>query len=346
MFHRARIAIAALVVSVSVLTAAEPVPAGPGYRLVKTIAVGGDGGWDYLTLDGAARRLYVARSTRVMVFDADSYASVGEISDTAGVHGVALAPDLARGFTSNGRSSTVTIFDMKSLKVLSEVKTTGENPDAILYDPASRRVLAFNGRGGSATAIDAADGRVAGTIALGGKPEFAESDGKGRVFVNVEDKSVVAVIDTHTLAVEKRWPLAPCEEPSGMAIDREHGRLFVGCRNKTMAVLDTGSGRVVATVPIGEGVDANAFDPATGLAYASCGDGTLTVAHEDTPDRYTVVQTVQTQRSARTMALDEKTHNVFLAAAQFGPPPSPTADQPRPRPVMVPGSFVLLVFGK
>ncbi len=342
----ALIAAAALVPSLGLLSAAEPAASGSGYHQLKTIAVGGDGGWDYLTLDGAARRLYVTRSTRVMVFDADSGAAVGEIPDTAGVHGVALAPDLNRGFTSNGRSSTVTIFDLKSLKVLSTVKTTGDNPDAILYDPASRRVFAFNGRGGNATAIDAADGRVAGTVALDGKPEFAASDGKGRVFVNIEDKSVVAVIDTQKLALENRWPLAPCEEPSGMALDREHGRLFVGCHNKMMAVVDTGNGRVVATVPIGEGVDANAFEPAAGLAFASCGDGTLTVAHEDSPDRFTVVQTVQTQRGARTMALDEKTQNIFLATAQFGPPPSPTPDQPHPRPAMVPGSFVLLVFGR
>lgn len=344
--RRAALLAGAIASSPCLLGAAQPPPDHPGYHLVKKIAAGGDGGWDYLTLDSAARRLYVTRATRVAVFDADSGAAVGEISNTAGVHGVALAPELDRGFTSNGRSSTVTIFDLKSLKVLSEVKTTGENPDAILYDPASRRVFTFNGRGGSATAIDAADGRVVGTVALGGKPEFAASDGKGRVFVNVEDKSLVAVIDAQKLAVEKRWPLEPCEEPSGMAIDREHGRLFVGCHNKMMAAVDTGSGRVVATVPIGQGVDANAFDPATALVFASCGDGTLTVAHEDSPDRFTVVQTVETQRGARTMALDERTHNVFLATAEFGPPPSPTPDQPHPRPPILPGSFVLLILGR
>ncbi len=328
------------------LSGAAPPAEKPAYHLVRKIAAGGDGGWDYLTLDAAARRLYVTHGTRVLVFDADRGAAVGEIPDTAGVHGVALAQELGRGFTSTGRSSTVTIFDSKSLKILSEVKTTGENPDAILYDSASRRVFTFNGRGANATAIDAADGRVLGTVALGGKPEFAASDAKGRVFVNIEDKSLVAVIDAQKLAVEKRWPLAPCEEPSGMAIDREHGRLFIGCRNRMMAAVDTESGRVVTTVPIGAGVDANAFEPATGLAFASCGDGTLTVAHEDSPDRLTVVQTVETQRGARTMALDEKTHDVFLATAEFGPPPSPTADQPHPRPAIVPGSFVVLVFGR
>src|SRR5438552_4883777 len=337
---------AALVLCLSGPAAAKPPASGPGYHLVKKLAIGGEGGWDYLTVDAAARRLYVTRSTRVQVFDADSGAPVGEIPNTAGVHGVALVPELGRGFTSNGRASSVTVFDAKTLKTLSEIKTTGENPDAILYDPSSRRVFTFNGRGRNATAIDAATGAVAGTVTLDGKPEFAVADGKGSVFVNIEDKSVVDVIDPRKLSVEKRWPLAPCEEPSGMAFDEKNGRLFLGCSNKMMAVVDAGSGRIVTTVPIGEGVDANAFDPSAGLAFASCGDGTLTVAHEDSPDKVTVVQTVPTQKSARTMALDRKTHNVFLAAAQFGPPPSPTPDQPRPRPTMVPGSFVLLVFGK
>jgi DNA-binding beta-propeller fold protein YncE len=318
----------------------------PGYHLVKKMTVGGEGGWDYLTVDSAARRLYVSRSTRVLVFDADTGASVGEIPNTAGVHGVALVPEIDRGFTSNGRASTVTVFELKSLKTVSEVPTTGDNPDAILYDPASRRVFTFNGRGANTTAIDAAASKVAGTVKLDGKPEFAVADGAGRIFVNIEDKSVIDVLDSRKLSVEQRWPLAPCEEPSGMAFDAKHQRLFVGCANKMMAVVDAGNGRVVTTVPIGEGVDANAFDPATDLAYASCGDGTLTVAHEDSPDRLSVVEKVPTQRSARTMALDGKTGRVFLAAAEFGRPPSPTPEQPRPRPVMVPGSFVVLVFGR
>jgi len=318
-------------------------PDAPGYKVVRKVEIGGDGGWDYLLVDAAARRLYVPRSTRVAVFDADSFSAVGEIPNTEGVHGVALAPELSRGFTSNGRSNSITVFDTKTLKTVSEVKATGENPDAILYDGATRRVFAFNGRSANATVLDAASGAVAGTIALAGKPEFAASDGKGRVFVNIEDKSLVAVLDAKKLAVEKSWPLAPCQEPSGMAIDREHKRLFVGCHNKLMAVLDTDSGRVLSTVPIGEGVDANGFDPATGLAFASTGDGNLTVARADASGQYAVVQTVPTQPSARTMALDEKTHAVVLAAATFGPPPSPTAEIPRPRRPMLPGSFVLLV---
>ncbi len=319
--------------------------AGPNasYEVVQKVAIGGEGGWDYLTVDSAARRLYVSRSTRVMVFDADTLALVGEIPDTAGVHGVALAPDLGRGFTSNGRASSITIFDLKTLKQLEEVKVTGENPDAILYDGTSKQVFAFNGRSANVTVVDGATGRVNATVALGGKPEFAVTDLQDRVYVNIEDKSEVVVLTARKPAVLQRWPLVPCEEPSGMAIDRQHGRLFVGCSNRMMAVVDTATGSVVATVPIGGGVDANAFDPARSLAFSSNGDGTLTVARQDSPDRYTVAQTVQTQRGARTMALDEKTHRIFLATADFGPPPSPTAEQPHPRPSLVPGSFTLLV---
>ena len=327
-------------------TAAASPPDAPGYKVVRKIEVGGDGGWDYLIFDAAARRLYVTRSTRVLVFDADTFAAVGEVANTAGVHGVALAPELSRGFTSNGRANTITIFDMKTLKTISEVKSTGENPDAILYDPASKRVFAFNGRTANATAFDAATGEVAGTVVLDGKPEFAAADGKGRVFVNIEDKSTLTVIDSKKLTVEKRFPLAPCEEPSGLAIDREHKRLFVGCHNKLMAIVDAETGKVVATVPIGEGVDANAYDAGTGLAFASTGDGNLTVARAEGAEKYAVAQSLPTQQGARTMALDEKTHTIVLASAQFGPPPSPTPDNPRPRRTMVPGSFVLLVVAK
>ncbi len=329
----------------AVLAVASLSLAGPeaSYKVVQKVAVGGEGGWDYLTVDAPARRLYVTRSTRVMVFDADTLAQVGEIPNTAGVHGVALAPDLGRGFASNGRASSVTIFDLKTLKPLDEVKVTGENPDAILYDGPSKQVFAFNGRSANVTVLDGASGRVNATVALGGKPEFAATDLQGRVYVNIEDKSEVVVLDARKPEVLKRWPLAPCEEPSGMAIDRQHGRIFVGCSNRMMAVVDTATGSVVATVPIGDGVDANAFDTARGLAFSSNGEGSLTVARQDSPDRYTVAETVQTQRGARTMALDEKTHRIFLATADFGPPPSPTAEQPHPRPSLVPGSFTLLV---
>jgi hypothetical protein len=334
----------ALGASVGTQTKAGEAPPG-GYQLLKKVVLGGEGFWDYLCIDSDARRLYISRGTRVMVVDADSYEQVGEIPNTEGVHGIAIAPDVGRGFTSNGRAGTVTIFDLKTLKVLGEAKT-GENPDAIIYDPASHRVFTFNGRSGDSTAINAADGKVAGTVALGGRPEFAGADGKGQVYVNLEDKNMVAVVDASGLSVKSKWPLAPCEEPSGMAIDREHRRLFIGCHNQMMAVMDADNGRIVATPPIGRGVDANRFDPETGLAFSSNGDGTLTVVHEDSPEKFSVIENVQTQRGARTMEIDPKTHRVFLVTAEFGPPPPATADQPRPRPSIVPGSFTLLVFEK
>jgi YVTN family beta-propeller protein len=318
-------------------------PAAPGYHLRKTLPIGGEGGWDYLAVDSAARRLYVTRSTRVTVLDADTGKLVGEIPNLSGVHGVALAAGLGRGFISNGRADKVTVFDLKTLQVLAELKSTGQNPDAILYDPASRRVFAFNGRSGSATVFDAATGQVAATIPLGGKPEFAASDGKGMVFVNIEDKNELVGLDSANLTLARRWPLAGCEEPSGMAIDAAHQRLIVGCGNETALIVDPESGRVVAKLPIGKGVDANGFDPGTRLAFASCGDGTLTVIHEDTPDRWTVVGKAATKQGARTMAVDEKTHDVYLVTADFGPRPAPTAAEPHPRPPIVPGSFVVLV---
>src|SRR5579863_396916 len=328
---------------------AAAAPAGGGaaaaYRLRKTIPLGGDGGWDYLAFDSAARRLYVTRATRVIVLDPDTGKVVGEIPNLSGVHGVALAPDLGRGFISNGRADKVTVFDLKSLKVLAELKSTGQNPDAILYDPASHRVFAFNGRSGSATVYDAASGQVAATIPLGGKPEFAASDRKGSVFVNIEDKNELVAIDATKLAVVQRWPLAGCEEPSGLAIDVAHQRLVVGCGNETSLIVDSASGRVVARLPIGKGVDANGFDPGAGLGFASCGDGTLTVMREETPDRWTVAAKAATRQGARTMAVDERTHAVYLATAEFGPRPAPTAAEPRPRPPILPGSFVILVVG-
>ncbi len=322
--------------------------AAAGYHVVKEIPLGGEGGWDYLTVDAAARRLYVSHSTKVTVIDVDSGKTVGDVDKLSGVHGIAVAGDLGRGFISNGRSSTVTIFDLKTLATLSEVKVTGENPDAILYDPFSSRVFAFNGRSKNATVLEAKTGKVVGTVELGGKPEFATTDLKGRIFVNLEDLSQIAVIDAKSLAVKAHWPLKPCEEPSGMAIDRAHHRLLSGCDNKMAAVVSTDDGRVVTTVPIGEGVDANAFDPGTGLGFSSNGggDGTLTVIREETPDRFSVVANVPTRKGARTMALDEKTHTVYLATAQFGPPPAATAEQPHPRPSILPNTFTILVVSR
>lgn len=322
---------------------AGAVPAWSGYHQVKKVTLGGEGFWDYLSVDGASRRLFISRGTHVMVVDADTYAVVGDIPDTQGVHGIAIAPDVGKGFTSNGRTNTVTIFDLKTLKVTGSAPTD-QGPDAIIYDPASKRVFTFNGRGQSATAIDAATGNVAGTVKLDGRPEFAVADGKGHIYNNLEDKSVLVEIDTQALTVTHRWPLAPCEEPSGIAMDTEHRRTFSGCHNKMMAVMDVDSGKVIATPPIGEGVDANGFDAATGTAFSSNGDGTLTVVHEDSPNKFTVVENVPTQRGARTMAFDPQTRNVFLVTAEFGPPPAPTPEHPRTRPPMLPGSFTLLVY--
>jgi DNA-binding beta-propeller fold protein YncE len=331
-------------ISVS-LAAVALAAAGPGYHVVTTYKVGGDGGWDYLTTDSDARRLYISRGTHVIVLDADSGKSVGDIADTPGVHGIALAPELGKGFISNGREGTVSVFDIKTLATSSKVKV-GENPDAILYDPATKRVFTFNGRSQDSTAIDAATGKVLGTIKLDGKPEFAASDAKGGVWVNIEDKSELVAIDPNKLEVKAKWPLAPCKEPSGLAIDRKNRRLFVGCDNKMMAVVDADSGKVLATPAIGDGVDATAFDAETGLAFASCGEGVLTVVKEESPDKFSVAENVPTQPGARTLALDSKTHNVFVVTAKFGPPPAPTADNPHPRRSIVPDSFVVLVVAK
>lgn len=322
------------------LLAASAAPGASGYKLIKTVPISGEGGWDYIYVDSDARRIYVSHATQVVVLDADSFEVVGSIPDTQGVHGIAIAPELGRGFTSNGRSNDVTIFDLKTLKTIGTVKTD-INPDAIVYDSVSKRVFTFNGRGKNTTAINAADGTVAGTLALGGKPEFAVADGKGSIFVNNEDTSELIQIDSQKITETHRWPLAPCKSPSGLAMDRKSRRLFAVCDEKVMAVMNADTGKVVATPTIGEGVDASAFEPATQLAFASNGEGTLTVIHEDSPDKYTVVENVPTKRSARTMGLDLKTHNIFLPAADFDPP----APGER-RGKMKPGSFVLLVLGK
>jgi YVTN family beta-propeller protein len=315
------------------------------YRLLKEIQVGGDGGWDYLTVDSAGRRLYVSHGTQVVVIDIDKDEVVGEIADTPGVHGLAVAPDLGRGFSSNGRENKASVVDLKTLKTLEKVDT-GENPDGMLYETAQQEVYMFNGRGKSATVIDAKTSKVTATIPLPGKPEFGAADSKaGRVYNNQEDKSEVAVIDTKTHKVIGAWPIAPGEEPSGMAFDPVHDRLFLGCGNKLMVMMDSENGKVVATVPIGQGVDANAFDPGTQLAFASCGDGTVTIAHEDAPDKLTVVQTLKTEPRARTMALDPKTHRIYLASAKFEASTEQPGPGKRQRPRMVPSTFKILVYG-
>ena len=314
---------------------------------VHKIAVGGEGGWDYLTVDSDARRLYVSRGNRVVVLDLDKETVVGELADTPGVHGIAVVPELGKGFTSNGSDSSVTVFDLKTLKATGKIKAGGV-PDAILYDPASKRVITFNHGTNDGTAIDPASEKVAGTIAFGGEPEAAVADGKGHVFVNIRSSSEVAEFDALSLKVVNRWPLAPGQRPNGLAIDAKNRRLFSGCNgNSKMVVMDADKGTVIATVDIGRGSDGCGFDPAKGLAYsANGGDGTVTVIGEPEPGRFKVVATIPTQASARTMALDPKTHRLYLSAASAAPPAAGTQPQAKGgRRGYVPGSFVVLVVG-
>lgn len=308
--------------------------------------LGGDGGWDYLTMDSAKHRLFISRATRVDVVSIETGKLIGSIPGTQGVHGIALAHALKRGFTSNGRANSVTAFDLDTLKVIQEAKVSGRNPDAILYEPAGKHVFTFNGASKDVTVLDASSLGVVATIPVPDKPEFAAQDGRGQIFVNIEsDPGQMVVIDSKKLTVKSTWPLPGCNSPSGLAIDSAHRRLFSVCDGKVMAVTDAVSGKQVALVPIGEHPDAAGYDAKRGIVYSSNGEGTLTVVHQDTADRYSVVQTLPTQRGARTMALDEPTGKVYLVTADFGPAPAATAEQPHPRPTMIPDSFVVLAVG-
>lgn len=286
------------------------------YRIVKKIPIPGEGGWDYLAVDADARRLYVSHGTKVELLNLDSGELLGSIP-TIGVHGIAIAPELGRGFISDGKASKVLVFDLKSMKVLQEIASP-KDPDAILFDPATSRVFAFNGDSNSATVIEASSGKVAGTIELGGGPEFAAADGSGYVFNNLEDQSLVVKINSRTLKIEQRWPTAPCASPSSMAIDRPNHRLFVGCRSKIMAVMNADTGAVIQTLAIGDHVDASAFDPETRNIFNSNGEGTITVIHQESPDKYSMLETVKTLPRAKTMTLDPKTHHLFLSTAEAG----------------------------
>ena len=326
---------------------AAPAPA-PAYHLARKIALPGEGRWDYITVDSAAQRLYVSRSTHVNVVDLKTGTVVGDIPDTAGVHGIAIDPKSGHGFTSNGRSNTVTIFDLKTLAKVAEV-AVGTGPDCIIFDPATKRVFTFNGRSNDATAIDGATGKVIGTVVLPGRPEYAVADGKGMIYNNIEDKSEVAAIDAKTLKVENVWPIAPGDGPSGIAMDIKARRVFSVCGNQKMTVLDADTGKLVATLAVGNGPDASAFDPALGIAFSPNGeDGTLNVVRESGPNQFHVLATVLTQAGARTMALDPKTHHVYLMTATMQPAPpadpaAPTGGTP-PRRGVVPGSYVVLDF--
>lgn len=340
--------LAFLAIILCLVAASKAVPqstGSSGYHLIKKLKLGGTGGWDYLEVDPATHRLFISRGTHVIVVDPDQGKIINDIPDTQGVHGIALADEFNKGFTTNGHTSDSTMFDLASLKPLGNIKTD-EDTDGVIYDPFSKRVFTFNGDAATSSAVDAASGKLVSTIPLGGKPEFGATDGKGKIFVNLEDKSSLVKFDARTLKIENTWPLAPCESPSGLAIDATHEVLVVGCHNKLMTFVDGNSGKVLGTVPIGQGVDANRFDPVTGYAFASCGDGTITIAHEDSPTKFSLLETLQTQRGARTMALDYATHNVYTVTADFGSAPAPTPDHPRPRPAILPDTFILLVYGR
>ena len=312
------------------------------YHVARQVKLGGDGRWDYIVLDTASNRLFIARQDRVMVVDPDHGKLLGEVRGLDGAHGVALDYATHHGFATSGHDGSVIMFDLKTLKELGRTRAA-DDADAILFDPASNHVFTFNGDAHSSTVVDPASGQAIGSIALGGKPEFGVSEGDGKLYVNIEDRAEIVEIDAAAQKVTRRWSLAPCTEPTGLAIDRVHHRLFSGCHNRVMAISNATTGKVIATVPIGGGVDGDGFDPGTGVAFSSDGEGTLTVVHQDSPNKYRVVSTVPTKRGARTMALDPRTHRIFTVTADLGPPPAPTKEQPHPRPTVVPDTFTLLV---
>ena len=321
----------AILLSSSILLNAQT-----NYKMVRQIPLEGDGGWDYLSVDEAAGRLYVSHATMALVVDLKTGTQIGKIADTKGIHGIAVVPALNKGFTSNGRDTSVTVFDLKTLQVTGRIKVTGKNPDAILYDPFSQKLFTFNGGSSSATVIDPKENKVIGTIPLDGKPEFPQSDGKGKIYVNIEDKSEISVINPTTMKVEKSWSIAPGEEPSGLALDNETHRLFSVCGNKLMVVSDAEAGKVVTTLPIGDRCDGVAFDPATKRAFSSNGDGTITVVQEVNKDSYKVIETITTPKGARTITIDKTTHHIYLPTADF------EAATGNGRPAMKPGTFKVI----
>ena len=328
------------------LLAPAPAFAQNGYKILHTYRVGGEGNWDYLKVDPDMKRVYLSRGTHMMVMDEATGKIIGDLPDTKGIHGMAWAPELNKGFTSNGQANTVTVFDLKTLKPTGEIKVTGENPDSIIYDPQTKRVFTFNKRTLNATAIDAVKETVVGTIMLGGNPEEPALDGKGSVYINLEDKSAISRFDTTSLKqTGGPWPLAPCEGPTALAIDTKNRRLFAAC-DKVVAVLNADTGKVVATPAIGGDPDGNGFDPGNGLIFAACREGLVSVIHQDSADKYTPMGNITTQFGTRTMAVDPKTHHVFTVTADFKPAPPATPDNPRPRPQQIPDSFVVLELGQ
>jgi DNA-binding beta-propeller fold protein YncE len=335
-----------VLLALSVSAVAMATPAAAGYRLLQTIPVAGDDGWDHPTVDSTARRLYVTHGTHVAVIDIDSGKLVGKIDNTPGAHFTVIDPELDRGFISNGGAARLTIFDTKTLATIGEVKSTGENPGPTVFDPATKRIFTFNLNTHNATVVDSKEGKVVGAFNLGGRPELVGTDAKGNVFANLVEKNVVLQIDSRKMTAGQTWPVAPCEGPRTMAVDQKNGRLFIGCANRRMAILDSNNGRVISSVPIGPGPDDSAYDPETGLIYTSNGDGTVSVIQQEPPDRYSVLETVKTAPGARNMALDLKTKKIFLPLFDRGPPPPPTPETRNPRGNVIPGTFRVLVFGK
>jgi DNA-binding beta-propeller fold protein YncE len=312
------------------------------YKIAAKIKVEGEGGWDYLISDDSTNRLFISHGTVVNVVNSTTGQLIGTIPDTKGVHGIALAKDLNKGFISNGKDTSVTIFDLTTLATITKIKVTGKNPDAILYDPFSQKVFVYNGRTSNATVIDAKTNMVAATIELPGKPEFSVTDGKGKVYVNIEDKSKICVINAGTLKVDETWSIGKGDEPSGLALDNKNHRLFTVCDNKLMVILDAQTGKEITSLPIGENVDGATFDPEKERAYSSNGDGTLTVVQGTNGNNYKVLENVITQEGARTITINKKTHHLYLSTAEFGETPAATKENPKPRPSLKPGSFVIL----
>ncbi len=312
------------------------------YKIADKISLEGDGGWDYIAVDDNTNKLYVSHGTVVQIVDLSTNKLVGTIPDTKGVHGIAIASDLNKGFISDGKDSAVTIFDLTTMAVIAKINVTGKNPDAICYDKVNQRVLTFNGRSSNATVIDAKTNTVIGTIALPGKPEFAVADGTGKIFFNLEDKSMICSVDTKTMKLGETWSIAPGDGPSGLAIDTKTRRLFSVCDNKLMVIVNADNGKAITTLPIGDGVDAVAFDNGSNKIYSSNGDGTLTVVEEKDANTFTVLENVATQKRARTDCVNSKTHHIYLPTAEFGTAPEATKENAHPRPPVKPGSFIVL----
>ena len=331
-----------LALFLSICSAASLYGQTSGYKIVNKIKLPGEGGWDYLSIDESNNRLFISHATVVLALDLKTGTLAGTIEDTPGVHGIAIASDLNKAFISCGRSSAVKVIDLKTLAVITTINGTGKNPDAILYDQFSKKVLTFNGRSSNATVIDAVKNQIIDSIPLAGKPEFPVSDGNGKIYVNIEDKSLITVIDAKTMKVEKSWPIAPGEEASGLALDNETHRLFTVCSNKLMVVVDALDGHVVTSLPIGEGCDGVKFDPGLKRAYSSNGEGTMTVVQEVDKDHFKVLENFPTQPSTRTLTVDVRSHHIYMPCAEFKPAPEPTADNPRPQRTTKPGSFAVL----